>query len=89
MKVLLSEQVQVGWELEEPQNMLNRPPTILASISAPSCGSPEVSERQRQRRTGDFILMLERPDSGEVRGGVAYIAAKISAEEATSVGLYP
>ena len=79
MKVLLSEQVQVGWELEEPQNMLKRPPTILASMSAPSCGRPEVRERQRQRITDDFILVLDRPDSGEVRGGEAYIAAKTSA----------
>ena len=85
MKVLLSEQVQVGWELEEPQNMLNRPPTILASMSAPSCGRPEVRERQRQKRTVDFILVLERPESGEVRESEAYIAAKTSAEEATSV----
>ena len=79
MKVLLSEQVQVGWELEEPQTMLKRPPTILASMSAPSCGRPEVRERQRQIITEDFILVLERPDSGEVRGGEAYIADKTSA----------
>ena len=85
MKVLLSEQVQVGWELEEPQNMLNKPPTILASMSAPSCGRPEVRERQRQRRTEDFILLLERPDSGEVRAGEAYIAPKTSDEKPTSV----
>ena len=83
MKVLLSEQVQVGWELEEPQTMLKRPPTILASISAPSCGRPEV--RERQRRTEDFILVLERPVSAEVRGGEAYIADKTSDEEPTSV----
>ena len=66
MKVLLSEQVQVGWELEEPQNMLNRPPTIGASMSAPNCGRPEVRERQMQRRTVDFILVPERPDSGDL-----------------------
>ena len=85
MKVLLSEHVQVGWELEEPHNMLKRPPTILASMSAPSCGRPEVKERQRQRRIEDFILVLERADSGEVRLGVAYKAAKRFSEEATSV----
>ena len=83
--MLLSEQVQVGWELEEPQNMLNRPPTILASMSAPNCGRPEVRERPRQRRIEDFILVLERADSGEVRLGVAYIAAKRFSEEATCV----
>ena len=48
-------------------------------MSAPSCGRPEVRERQRQRITEDFILVLDRPDSGEVRGGEAYIAAKTSA----------
>ena len=42
-------------------------------------------ERQRQKRTVDFILVLERPESGEVRESEAYIAAKTSAEEATSV----
>ena len=85
MKVLLSEQVQVGWELEEPQNMLNRPPTILASMLAPSCGRPEVRERQMQRISVDFILVLERPVSGEVRGWEAFIADKTSDEEPTSV----